>query len=169
MIKSGGVIACKLLMDKEEVDDNVSCQLPSVEMQTAEIKGAGILGAMDMPVTGQLNSMTFTINLRSVNKNHGKIMKPGVRDIELRFVRDVITSEGQTITEGTKIFITGVIKKYDPGKVEPPSTMEGSAEFETLRFRIVVDGTETLLIDKLNGIYQVNGVDHMKNIRAVLG
>lgn len=167
-MKSGTVIASKLLVDGKDIDDNVSCQLPSLETQTTELKGAGIMGSIDMPSTGQFSGLTFTVNLRSINKNSGELLKPGIRNIELRFARDVITSEGTAIKEGTKIFITGINKKFDPGKVEEPTTMDGSAEFEVIRYRIVVDGYETLLIDKLNYIYKVNGVDYMESVRAAL-
>lgn len=168
MIRSGTVIASTLLVDGKEIDDNISCQLPSIELQTAEIKGAGIMGSIDMPSSGQIGGLTFTVNLRSVNKNSGELLKPGIRNIELRFARDVITSSGTAIKEGTKIFITGINKKLDPGKVEANGTMDGSADFEVLRYRIVVDGYETLLIDKLNYIFKVNGVDYMESVRAAL-
>lgn len=169
MIISGNVIAHKLLADGVEIDDNVSCQLPSIEVQTGEVKGAGILGSIDMPVTGQIGSMTFTINMRSINKNAANLAKPGIQNIELRFARDVVTSDGQVIPEGTKIFITGINKKYDPGKVEPPTTMDGSIDFEVIRYRQVINGVETLLIDKRNYIYKINGVDYMQKVRQALG
>ncbi|WP_422447802.1 phage major tail tube protein [Thermoanaerobacterium sp. DL9XJH110] len=170
MIISGNVIAHKLLADGVEIDDNVSCQLPSIEIQTGEIKGAGIMGSIDMPVPGQIGSMTFTINMRSINKNASNLAKPGTQNLELRFVRDTLTANGQIVPEGAKIFITGINKKYDPGKVESPATtMDGSIDFEVLRYRQVINGVETLLIDKRNYIYKINGVDYMKNIRAALG
>lgn len=169
MIISGNIIAHKLLDDGVEIDDNVSCQLPSIEAQTGEIKGAGILGSIDMPVTGQIGSMTFTINMRSVNKNSSRLARPGVHNLELRFVRDVVTADGQTIPAGTKIFISGLNKKFDPGKVEPPTTMDGSADFEVIRYRQVIEGNETLLVDKRNYIYKVDGIDYMQQIRQALG
>lgn len=168
MIISGSVIAHKLYDDGVEIDDNVSCQLPSIETATSEIKGAGILGTIDMPVMGQINSMVFTINMRSVNKNSSKLAKPGLHNLELRFARDVQQANGQMVPEGTKIYITGINKRYDPGKVEPPTTMDGSCEFEVLRYRQVIAGEETLLIDKRNYIYKVNGVDYTSQIRALL-
>ncbi|MGI5839285.1 MAG: phage major tail tube protein [bacterium] len=169
MIISGNVIAHKLLSDGQEIDDNVSCQLPSIETQTGEVKGAGILGTIDMPATGQIGSMTFTINMRSVNKKAAELAKPGLQNIELRFVRDTVTADGQTVPEGAKIFIAGINKKFDPGKVESPTTMDGSIDFEVLRYRQIIDGVETLLIDKRNYIFKVNGVDYMKQVRAALG
>jgi phage tail tube protein FII len=47
--------------------------------------------------------------------------------------------------------------------------MEGSIEFEVLRYRQVISGVETLLIDKQNYIYKINGTDYMQVIRAALG
>jgi len=169
MIISGSVIAHKLFDDGVEVDDNVSVQLPSIEVQTGEIKGAGILGTIDMPVTGQIGSMTLTINMRSVNKNSSRLARPGIHNLELRFARDVNTADGQIIPAGTKIFISGLNKKFDPGKVEPPTTMDGSADFEVIRYRQVIEGVETLLIDKRNYIYKIDGVDYMQQVRQTLG
>lgn len=168
MIVSGSVIAHKVLGDGVEVDDNVSCQLPSIEVQTGEIKGAGILGTIDMPATGQISSMTFAMSMRSINRRAASLARPGIQNIELRFAKDALTADGQMVPEGTKIFITGVNKKYDPGKVETPSTMDGSIEFEVLRYRQVIAGIETLLIDKRNYIYKIDGVDYMQQVRAAL-
>jgi P2 family phage contractile tail tube protein len=168
MIISGSVIAHKFYDGGVEIGDNVSCQLPSIENGTTEVKGAGILGALDMPSSGQLNAMAFTANMRSINKGSINLSRPGVHNIELRFVKDTKTDGGETIPEGTKIFVTGVFKKFDPGKVEENGTMDGSIEFEVLRYRIVINGIEVLLIDKVNFIYKVNGVDYMERVRAAL-
>jgi P2 family phage contractile tail tube protein len=168
MIISGSVIAHKILSDGEEIFDQVSCQLPSIEKATGELKGAGILGTIDMPLSGQINAMTFSITSRGINSKASKLAREGRQTLEIRFVRDVILGDGSIIKEGTKIFITGVNKKFDPGKVENGSTMDGSIEFEVLRYRQVIEGVETLLIDKLNYIYKINGIDYMEKIRASL-
>lgn len=168
MLISGSVIAHKLIADGAETYDNVSVQLPSIEKSTTEMKGAGIMGTIDMPMTGQFNSMVFTINTRSINKNSVELIKPGPQRLEIRFLRDVMLPDGSMIPQGSKIFITGVNKKYDPGKIETSATMDGSIEFEVLRYRQVIDGKETLLIDKLANIFKVNGIDYMSEIRASL-
>ena len=38
MIIAGNVIAHRLLVDSKEIADQVSCQLPSIEKPTSEIK-----------------------------------------------------------------------------------------------------------------------------------
>jgi len=168
VIISGAIIAHKLLADNEEISDNVSCELPSVELDTAEIKGAGILGTIDMPATGQLGSMAMKMDFRSTNKKIAGMAKNGKQNIELRFVRDTVTATGSVAPEGSKIFATGIVKKYDLGKVEDNSTQESSFEFEILRYRQVIAGKEVLLIDKQNYIYKINGVDYMQQIRSLL-
>jgi P2 family phage contractile tail tube protein len=168
MVLSGSIIAHKFFDDGVEVNDNVSCQLPSIENGTVEVKGAGILGSFDMPSSGQLNALTFSASMRSINKGAINLSRPGVHNIELRFVKDAMTGDGQQVPQGTKIFVTGIFKKFDPGKVEIASTMDGTIEFEVLRYRIVINGEEALLIDKRNYIYKVNGVDYMSKVKAAL-
>lgn len=169
MIISGSVIAHEFYDGGVKIQDNVSCQLPSIEHGTTEVKGAGILGTLDMPSSGQLNAMVFSASMRSISKNSLNVSRPGVHNIELRFVKDTFTDNGQSIPEGTKIFVTGVFKKFDPGKVEKASTMDGTIEYEVVRYRIVIGGEEAVLIDKRNFIYKVNGIDYMESIRAALG
>jgi uncharacterized protein len=168
MILSGSVIAHRFFDDNAEVGDNVSCQLPSIEHGTTSVKGAGILGSFDMPSTGQLNAMTFSASQRSISKGNINLSRPGLHNIELRFVKDAMTGDGQEVPEGTKIFVTGLFKKFDPGKVEEATTMDGSIDFEVLRYRIVINGEEVLLIDKRNFIYKVNGIDYMDKVKAAL-
>lgn len=164
---SGPIKAHKVLLDDDEIDDNVSCQLPSLETQTSEIKGAGILGSIDMPSVGTLGNLTFSINLRSVNKNSHMLLKPGVVKIEVRGAIEVDGDKGIEIKK-FKAFLTAQNKKYDPGKIENGNTMDGSAEWTVTRYSLIVDGVEVLLIDKKNMVYKVNGIDYLAELRAAL-
>ena len=165
---SGSIVAHRFFDNQVEIEDNVSCQLPAIENGTTEAKGAGILGTLDMPSSAQLNAMVFTASMRSINSSSMEIIRPGVHDIELRFVKDVKTDEGKMIPQGTKVFIKGIFKKFDPGKVEENGTMDGSVEYEVLRYEIVINGEKELLIDKVNFIYKVKGVDYMQEVRTAL-
>ncbi len=53
-------------------------------------------------------------------------------------------------------------------KLKINATMDGTIEYEVLRYRIVIDGEEILLIDKRNFKYKVNGVDYMEKVRTAL-
>ncbi len=167
--KEIAVTAHKVLMDNNEIGDNVSCTLPDIEHATSELKGAGIAGTIDVPLMGMFNSMTFSMDFRGLNRNSAAALKPGITNLELRFLKDTIASNGNYIAEGTKVFVSGYNKKVAPGKVETGASMDSSAEYEVTRYRIICDGVEVLLIDKLAGVYKVNGIDYMQKAREVLG
>ncbi len=154
---------------KQLIDDSADLQLPSIEKTTDTIKGAGILGEIDMPVYGQIGSMTFTVNNRSDSAKYAMLSRPGPIDFEVVWTNDVLNSSDMSAAiQVNKVYMTGFNKKYDPGKIEVGGPADGSSEFEIVYYRKLVNGTEIILIDKFNGKYVVNGVDYMASNRAAL-
>ena len=152
-----------------EIDDAADVQLPSIEKITDTIKGAGIMGEIDLPGYGQISSMTMTINYRADNPKYAALSRPGQIKLELVWVSDVLDSSNMSVKpQQHKVFATVLNKKYDPGKVEVGATMDGSSEFEVVQYRKLVDGREVLNVDKLNSKYVVNGIDYMESIRTAL-
>ncbi|TCZ73055.1 phage tail protein [Paenibacillus albiflavus] len=151
------------------IDDSSDLQLPSIEKLTDTIKGAGIMGEIDMPTFGQLGSMTLTVNNRADNPQYSMLSRPGEIKFEIAWVVDVFNSNDVKVgLQQNKVFITAVSKKYDMGKLEVNSGADGSSEFEVYYLRKIVDGKEVLLIDKFNYKYVVNGVDYMDALRTAL-
>ncbi|MGF7431094.1 phage major tail tube protein [Thermoanaerobacterium thermosaccharolyticum] len=151
------------------IDDLADVQLPSIEKITDTIKGAGIMGEIDLPVYGQIGSMTFTVNNRADNPKYAILSRPGAINFEVVWVNDIFDSTNIAIgTQQNKVFMIGFNKKYEPGKIEVGAASDGSSEFEIIYYRKIVDGKEVLLIDKLNYKYVVNGKDYMNEIRAAL-
>ena len=58
--------------------------------------------------------------------------------------------------------------KIGEGKIEPGSGQDGSYEYEVLSYKRVTNGKNILEIDKLNGVFKVNGVDQTKSINSLL-
>lgn len=168
MMRSGNVINHKVLIGNIEVDDVVNITLPNIEQQTVELNGAGIMGTISMPTTSQIGSMELSIAYRSVSKSVLRLHKPGNQNIEIRFVKDYMDRNGQMLPQGSKVFATGVYKTSEGGTIENNGAIEGSVTYELLRYRVIVDGVEVILIDKLANIYRVDGVDYMKAINAAL-
>lgn len=155
---------------KYELLDNTSdLQLPSIEKLSDTLKGAGILGEVDMPTFGQLASMIFAINNRADNGQFAKLSRPGQIDFMVVWVNDMFDSSGGKIGMQTnKVFMSGVNKKYDLGKIDVGSGADGSSEFEIYNLTKIVDGKTVLRIEKFNYVYEVNGVDYAKQIKAAL-
>jgi uncharacterized protein len=151
------------------IDDAADLQLPSIEKLTDTIKGAGILGEIDMPSFGQIGSMTFTVNNRADNAQYAMLSRPGEIKFEVVWVVDVFDSNQAKIgIQTNKAFMTGASKKHDMGKIDVNAGADGSSEFEVYYLRKIVDGREVLLIDKFNYKYVVNGVDYMSDVRTAL-
>jgi P2 family phage contractile tail tube protein len=151
------------------IDDSSDLQLPSIEKLTDTIKGSGIMGEIDLPTFGQLGSMTFAVNNRADNAQYAMLSRPGEIKFELVWVVDVFDSNNAKIgIQQHKVFMTGVSKKYDMGKIDVNSGADGSSEFEIYYLRKIVDGKEVLLIDKFNYKYAVNGIDYTSELRTAL-
>lgn len=151
------------------IDDSSDLQLPSIEKLTDTIKGSGIMGEIDMPTYGQIGSMTLTINNRADNAQYATLSRPGEIKFEVIWVTDVFDSNNARIgLQQNKVFMSGVSKKYDMGKVDVNASADGSSDFEIYYIRKVVDGKEVLLLDKFNYKYVVNGVDFYEQLRTAL-
>ena len=151
------------------IDDSSDLKLPSIEKMTDTIKGAGIMGEIDLPVFGQLGSMVFTVSNRADNAQYSMLSRPGQIKFEVGWVTDVFDSSNVAVgIQANKVFMTAINKKYETGKIEVGSGADGSSEFEVIYYRKIADGVEVLLIDKLNYKYVVNGIDYMDALRAAL-
>jgi hypothetical protein len=151
------------------IDDSADITLPSIEKLTDTIKGAGIMGEIDMPTYGQIGSMPLAINFRADNPNYATLSRPGAIQFEIVWVTDVFDSNNVRVGLQThKVFCTGLNKTYNPGNVDINAPADGSVEFELTYYRKLVDGREVLLIDKLNFKHVVNGVDYAQQLRTAL-
>ncbi|WP_040948474.1 phage major tail tube protein [Gorillibacterium massiliense] len=151
------------------IDDASDLQLPSIEKVTDTLKGSGIMGEVDLPIFGQVGSMTFTVNNRADNPQYAILSRPGEIKFEVVWAVDIFDSTQTKIgIQQHKVFMSGANKKYDMGKIEVGAGTDGSSEFEIYYLRKIVDGKEILLIDKFNYKYVVNGEDYQAALRTAL-
>ena len=96
------------------------------------------------------------------------MMKLESKTIEIRWAQDVKQADGSTKTEGCKAFLRCVSKGIPGLSVDPGNTSENEATFAVSRYQLYVGGAEYWLIDQLNTILRVGGVDYAKDIRSLL-
>lgn len=151
----------------KKIGDTTSVQLPSIEMLTDIIKGAGIMGELDWPSYYQPGSMTLTINMRVTGEDLALLA--GANSIEIRWVTDVFDDANVKVgINAHKAFIKCINKKIDEGKLEPGASQDGSFEYEVFAYKRIINGKEILNIDKFNGIFAINGKDYAKDVQAAL-
>lgn len=144
--------------------DTTSLQLPSLEYQSDSMKGAGIMGEMDMPSPSP-GAMTFSVSLRVDGSEAVALGAPTIQELEVRWVTDRLDSSDMTVAvDAHKAIIKGYTKKFDPGKVEAGAAQDVSVDVEVFYYKKVLNGVATVEVDKLNGVLMVGGTDYYKQV-----
>src|SRR5699024_3715443 len=78
--------------------------LPELSHMTDTVSGAGIAGEYGSPTLGHLESMTATLNFRTITGNMFALQRPGAQDITARASMQVFDS-GLGVTTTTAIRI----------------------------------------------------------------
>lgn len=151
----------------DKIGNTTDITLPSIEKITDTIKGSGILGEIDMPTLGQLSSMETEISVRVSDEKFATLA--AASNLEYRWVTDAYnTSNGKARVVANKAFLTVANKKADEGKIESGASQDGSVSFEVIAYKRICDGKEIINVDKLNGIYKINGKDMFSDISQYL-
>lgn len=161
MGKSSAIIADAILCDDVRLADSVKCTLPEVKWKTSTLSGSGVGGDVEIPLQGLAEAMNTQIDLRAIgSENATVLLKPGLRQLEYRFNRNIFMDDGRLVKAGTKAYMSVLSTSLVPGGIERGATMDGNATFSVLRYRYVEDGKELWLIDQINEVYKVGGVDY---------
>lgn len=165
MDKHTAVLANSMYVDKTKVAEDVSFELPSLALQTADINA---MGPLSLPIAGLLENMTMTIKKVGVDKGYGSMNKLEKMAVEFRWVQDKVNASGNVTHVGCKAFLNVVPQEIPGIDVEVGSATELSGTYTVLRYQLYVDGVEVLLVDRLNQILRINGVDYMADIKKLL-
>lgn len=153
----------------EFIEDTTTVTRPNMEMLTDTIKGAGILGEIDMPALGQVGALAYEIALRRTNKKAAALFAQKTQELEIRWVTDTINSStGATSVVACKDIIKAVPKSLDGGALENNTANETTLSLEVLYIKHIQNGETLIEIDKLNNVFIVDGVDYAQIIRENL-
>ena len=159
MDKNAAVIADVMLINKKKAAEDVTFELPSVAFQTADVAA---MGTLSIPLVGLLDDMTMTITKVGVDKGYGTMITPE------KLAIDVVNGDGSVTHNGCKAFINAIPQEIPSLSVEIGSSTEAQPTYTVTRYQLVVDGKETLLVDRLNRKLKVNGKDYMSSINKLL-
>ena len=158
----GPILADTVYIGGTLVAKDVTIALPAVTPVTADFKAMGTYTA---PILGQIEAMEASITKIGIDLGLRNMMKLESKTIEIRWAQDVKQADGSTKTEGCKAFLRCVSKGIPGLSVDPGNTSENEAKVFSSFF---VAGAEYWLIDQLNTILRVGGVDYAKDIRSLL-
>lgn len=155
--------------DGDRLLGTASIDLPELKAKTATISGAGISGEIEMPTIGFLESLTITLNWRSINDVFADLSVQKAVDLLCYGAEQIYDhSDGELGVEQVKISLRGIPKNGTLGKFEPANPTESKNEIEVIYMKIEVGGEEIIEFDKINYIYVVNGEDYLEDTREAL-
>lgn len=134
--------------------------IPDFSTITASVSGAGIPGSIDMPVIGQYESMQMEIPYRTFSKDMLNFIKGGVANLTLRgALQNTDDSTGEIQAQKVVINIKGMVTKIAPGQVKKADATNSSVTLELTYIKIIIDDKAIVELNKLTGLYKINGVD----------
>lgn len=166
---TGPVVGVTLREEGALFDDVYSVEHGDITLGTADYAGAGMLGTTNLPATGQIESNELVVNFHGESEQNAKLQKPGTHNFVVNAVQDFLDVEtGDIQQRHIQKQIKCVFKSYSHGTIETPNIIEGSCTYEITRFETFMDGEQTMLVDKVNYIYQIDGEDVMADISSML-
>ena len=146
-----------------------SVTLPEVNMKTSTVSGVGVNGELDSPTIGQFESMEQEIQFNTLYSSAMDMLSPlSTVNLTLRASQQVYDKQGGYNFKGLRVVEIGRVKKFNPDKVEKGEAMEATVTLELTYLMIEVDGQQLLEVDKLNGIYKVNGTDMLAGVNSLI-
>lgn len=141
--------------------------LPEVTNLTDTMEGAGTGGNMDVPVVGLIEDMEIEIGFMSLCNDIFSIMDP-TEAVSLSLNGAIQGTDAGTGAVGyvpVSIAVRGIMKKFAPGSMKAGAKMSSSVTLGLSYYKIVLDGKTMLEIDRLNGVFVINGKDILEKVR----
>lgn len=142
-------------------------ELPAVTMLTDTLEGAGTGGNLEIPVIGLTENMEMNVPFLSLCEGIFSLADPTEAvDLALRgAIQGMDSATGKIQYIQMAVMVRGIIKEFTPGTVKAGGKMSSSVTLSLNYYKIVMDRKTMLEIDKLNGVYEVNGKDVLAEVR----
>ena len=143
--------------------------LPKISSKKTTLSGSGILGEIDAPVPGQIESSEMQIKWNHLYSDAARMMNPNETvQITIRAAQQTANKEGGVVYKGLRIVCSGHPKEIDLGTLKRGDTMGATTTLELLTYKVEVDSQVIFDIDKLGGKYVVDGEDRRAEIKALI-
>ena len=143
--------------------------MPDFRAMTSTTSGNGILGEYEAIILGHYGSMEQEVPFRCINEDYFKMVSPS-KAVELTLRGAIQQSEKDTMNAGEvgmRVVFRGRCKKIAIGTVKQREQMGSSITLELTYIMVEMGGKEKVCLDKINGIFRVNGEDQLAGIRAL--
>ncbi|MBG6243400.1 MAG: phage tail protein [Candidatus Symbiopectobacterium sp. Dall1.0] len=154
----------------ERVIGIADAKLPSLEMMTETVSGAGIAGELETPVLGHFKSMSVSMKWRTLTKDGLRLFASSSHQTDFRGSQQVYDAgSGKYKTVPIRASMKLMPKKLDLGSLQVAKATDTENEFEVMYLKLFIDGEAVAEIDKLNFKCMIHGNDTLGSVRDDLG
>lgn len=162
---AGPIVGTTVYVQNELVAKDVSVTLPEVAATTADIMA---MGTLSLPIWQMLEDMELTINKIGVDLGLSKMIRPENMSFEIRWAYVKIDQNGFQKNIGCKAFVNCIPKVIPGAELTVAESAENEITATVTRYRVVEDGQELWLIDRLAGTLIVNETDFSTDVNSLL-
>ena len=144
-------------------------KIPDFPSITSTTSGTGILGEYEAIVPGHYGSMEQEVPFRCINEDYWRLVNPSDA-VELTLRGAIQYSEQATQNAkymGMRIVYRGRCKTIKIGTVKQRGPMDSSIVLELTYIMVEMDRRKRVELDKLNGVFKVNGVDMLAAVKRL--
>ncbi len=145
-------------------------KLPDIAYPVVNIAGAGMMGNMEVPLYGMIDTMTTTINWLTPHGDAVRLMSPKKHQLDMRVAEEYWEVEEAEVGLWADKYVMIVRPKTTtPGTIAPMGSADTSGEYSVYYFAAYRNGEQLWEIDKRNMKCVILGVDYMEPVRKALG
>lgn len=142
--------------------------LPDFESYSDTISGAGFLGEIEDPTVGYFGNQEMDIPFRTLDQEAVDMLDmTRAVHLEIRGAMQTTDSEGNIKYRAVRVVVRGRSKKFTPGKLKRGSAMDSGVTLTILYILIELDGEPMVELDKINGVFKINGKDMLAEIKEM--
>ncbi len=145
-------------------------KLPDIVFPCVNISGAGMMGNMEVPLYGMVDTMTVSINWLTPHGDAVTLMSPKKHLLDMRVAEEYWDVGDAEVGLWADRYVMIVRPKTtSPGTVAPMAAADTSGEYAVYYFAAYRGDEQLWEVDKRNMKCVILGVDYMEPVRKALG
>lgn len=147
-----------------------SVKLPDITFPVVTISGAGMMGNMEVPLYGMVDSMTVEINWLEPTGDAVSLASPEKHQIECRVATEQWEVEAAEVAIQADRYVMIVQpKQFTVGDVAPMGAANTASQYSVYYYAGYRDNKQVFEVDKRNMKCVINGTDYMAPVKTALG
>jgi len=160
---------CNAYREGDKLLGMADLQMPDIEFMVSELTGAGITGAVEVPIEGHVNAMTAVVNFKVPTQQQFEMLQQLAQGITFRAaLQQYDAGSGRPVQVPFSCLMRGVAKKAGLGTLKPGDQAGGSIDIAVSYMKVFVNQVEMCEIDPMNGVCRIMGVDYLAAVNAAI-